>query len=104
LLSLAIRSVVRSAALQGCRLDSVQDVDAAAWEPTCVIALKTRKTSNVSEFCDESKGPSSPILADASRRAGMPAAVFTSGTCSGESQKRHFMSLSGSSNDNFVHV
>jgi len=34
----------------------------------------------------------------------MPTAVFTSGTCSGESQKRHFMSLSGSSNDNFVHV
>jgi len=50
----------------GCRLDSVQDVDAAAKEPTCVIARKTRKSSKVSEFCDESKAavahfPTSPL-------------------------------------------
>jgi len=65
----------------GCRLDSVQDVDAAAKEPTCVIARKTRKSSKVSKLCDEPKsGRTRPFFedlrarSDASRMTRSPAA------------------------------
>lgn len=71
-----------------------------------MIARKTRKSSKVSEFCDESKAAVAHfqhirfqhlrVQSDVpSRMAQRPATAFAREIGLGESQNRHFMSFSG---------